>query len=124
MEFKEDEFNDCSESEIKNAISHKFTQLMLTCSDDTMRERFSLDSNLRRNVHKWMWKVTGDSTSGSTPYVNHGAVTVRFAGQVVASYIEYSYIEKSARPVVRRIPEAQGTVSIEEYRRFKSKLYI
>ena len=31
MEFKEDEFNDCSESEIKNAISHKFMQLMLPC---------------------------------------------------------------------------------------------
>ena len=57
--------------------------------------------------------------------MNRGAVTVRFVGQkLVASYIEYSYIEKSARPVVRKSPEAQGTVSNEKYRHFKSKLYM
>ena len=68
-----------------------------------------------------MWKVTGDSTSGSSPYVNHFAVKVRVAGEVVASYTEYSYIKGSARPVVRKLLVA--TVSLEEYKHFRSKLY-
>lgn len=63
MEFKEDEFNDCSESEIKNAISHKFMQLMLHCEGAVLSgfqfatQRSQVDVGGYWRQHFWKYTV-------------------------------------------------------------------